>query len=114
MICEASTNLARALRSLGENFERSALMSVGAKRAVICSSFALSGIFVSSAAIASETIVSKKVRVTGKVFIGLKGFLSTDRAFARAKTLVVEGQALSRPGRHRGRPSKVDRPLRGR
>ena len=43
MICEASTSLASTLRSLGESFAMSAVISVGAKRAVICSSFAWSG-----------------------------------------------------------------------
>src|ERR1044071_7183034 len=46
MICDAWTSRARTLRSLGESFERSTLISVGAKRPIIRSSFALSGALV--------------------------------------------------------------------
>ena len=48
-ICDASTNFASTLRSLGESFETSAVISVGTKRAIICPSLAWSGGFVSCA-----------------------------------------------------------------
>ena len=42
MIFDASTSFASTWRSLGESFEMSAVMSVGAKRAIICSMCAVS------------------------------------------------------------------------
>ena len=47
MIVEASTSRARTVRSAAESVDRSAPISVGANRAVICSRAAVSGTLVS-------------------------------------------------------------------
>ena len=89
MIFEASTSLARTRRSLGESFEMSAVISVGAKRAVICSICAVSELLALFSAGAANAESSAARRISER-----RSFMFMDETESQSK---LSGEQVRTP-----------------